>query len=549
MSNIIKIIMRDAKSISTNVVATVIFMGLCVIPSLYAWFNINSNWDPYSEEATSNLQIAVYSEDKGIKIGNAELVIGDSVVDALHNNTSIGWVFPENERTTINGVYSGEYYAALVIPEDFSQSIANIVDGDYSGGRIKYYSNEKKNAIGTKITGKAKNAVQSQVNSTVFKTITEIAAKAGNAAKSINSAGDDNSVGIHLANLKKDIDKYSLIAEDMAGTADSAVKMMNNVTKLNNKIVDDLQKDLGRVTTGTMSFSTAGIETANVRLQDYLSLLKKGKADIKRTTKLLKNISERVEEIETQIYGIADSETFTQLVDILQNEPEKIGTFFSTPVNLKTEKVYPIKNYGSAMAPFYTVLAIWFGALILVAIIHTKVHHFEGLTDVKHYQEYFGRYVIYFVIGQIQTLICVLGDLFFIQIQCKHMFLFWLTGALSSFVFTFFIYSLAYALGNVGEALAVIIMVIQVAGAGGTFPKEVLPDIYQMLYKFLPFTYSMDGFKEAVGGMYNHVYREYLLGLAAFLPVSLFIGLVVSIPFRKLNKIIERSKEKTKLMI
>ena len=73
MSNIIKIIMRDAKSISTNVVATVIFMGLCVIPSLYAWFNINSNWDPYSEEATSNLQIAVYSEDKGIKIENKNL--------------------------------------------------------------------------------------------------------------------------------------------------------------------------------------------------------------------------------------------------------------------------------------------------------------------------------------------------------------------------------------------------------------------------------------------------------------------------------------------
>ena len=93
----------------------------------------------------------------------------------------------------------------------------------------------------------------------------------------------DQQDGIHLANLKKDIDKYSLIAEDMAGTADSAVKMMNNVTKLNNKIVDDLQKDLGRVTTGTMSFSTAGIETANVRLQDYLSLLKKGKADIKRS--------------------------------------------------------------------------------------------------------------------------------------------------------------------------------------------------------------------------------------------------------------------------
>ena len=179
MSNIIKVMLRDLKSISTNVVALVIIMGLCVIPSLYAWFNINSNWDPYSEDATSNLKIAVYSKDQGIRLQDITLTVGESVVDALHDNTTIGWVFTEDERTAINGVYSGEYYAALVIPDDFTKSIAGILDGELDGGKMLYYENDKKNAIASKITGKARTAVQTQVNSTVFSTVTQAAAKLG----------------------------------------------------------------------------------------------------------------------------------------------------------------------------------------------------------------------------------------------------------------------------------------------------------------------------------------------------------------------------------
>lgn len=176
MGNIIKIMLRDLKSISTNVVALVIIMGLCVIPSLYAWFNIHSNWDPYSEDATSNLKIAVFSKDEGVEIRNLSLAVGDSVVSALHDNHTIGWVFPEDERTAVNGVYSGEYYAALIIPQDFTKSIAQITEGNLTGGKILYYENDKKNAIATKITGKAKTAVETQVNTTVFATITELAA-------------------------------------------------------------------------------------------------------------------------------------------------------------------------------------------------------------------------------------------------------------------------------------------------------------------------------------------------------------------------------------
>lgn len=549
MTNIIKIMLRDLKSISTNVTALVIIMGLCVIPSLYAWFNIHSNWDPYSEASTSNLKIAVFSKDQGVRVQDMELAVGDSVVAALHENTTIGWVFPEDERTAVNGVYSGEYYAALIIPEDFTESIAGLIDGRLDGGRILYYENDKKNAIATKITGKAKTAVETQVNATVFRTITEIAAKIGSALENTDSSAVIRQVMTRLENLKTDIQSFQHMLGSAKKMTDATAQTMTGISELNEKIIADLRNDLNFISTASAAFGTSGIETANVRLQDYISLLEDGKSSLNQMRRLLKNLYSQVEELEKRLSGISNSERLQQIVEVLENEPEKIGTFFSTPVSLKTERVFPIKNYGSQMAPFYTVLSIWVGALILAAIIHTKVHPVKGVEDVRYYQEYFGRYAVFFLVGQIQTLLCVLGDVFFLEIQCRHLFLFWCSAALASFVFTLLIYSLTFAFGNVGEALAVVIMVIQVAGAGGTFPKEVLPDIYQRIYAYLPFPYAMDAMKEAVGGIYEHAHLDSLKYLAAFLPAALFIGLVLSIPFRRLNAMIEKSKERSKLMI
>lgn len=102
---------------------------------------------------------------------------------------------------------------------------------------------------------------------------------------------------------------------------------------------------------------------------------------------------------------------------------------------MNTVAVYEISNYGSAMAPFYTVLALWVGALILVALIHVKVKDNEELEGVKPYQKFFGRYLNFFVIGQVQTIITVMGDLFYVGIQCKHPIGFALAAMMTSFVF------------------------------------------------------------------------------------------------------------------
>ena len=216
------------------------------------------------------------------------------------------------------------------------------------------------------------------------------------------------------------------------------------------------------------------------------------------------------------------------------------------------QKIYDISTYGSAMAPFYTVLALWVGGLITVALVKTKVKDtddIKSLGKVNSVHKFFGRYITFFVIGQIQTLVTVLGDLFFVGIQCRHPFLFWCASALTSLVFTLLMYSLTAALGNVGQAVAVVIMVIQVAGAGGTFPVEVLPQVYRALYKFMPFNYAMNALRECVGGMYRFDYCKDLAILLIFIAISLVIGLLLGRPFGRVNSAIEKSKKKSGLIL
>lgn len=704
MITIFRVFLSDVKRLRSNVVAIVIIMGLSIIPALYAWFNIMSNWDPYGTSATSQMKVAVCSQDSGVEIGSLSLNVGDEVITGLKENTTIGWVFTASKDEALEGVNSGDYYAALIVPESFTTDFISFLGGDPKNPTIAYYENSKKNAIATKITGKAKTAVQEQVNQKVISTLTEVLTESGK----ILAEDDENGVDIvvstadQLDELDSSLQTYvnilntfSLVTASASDLAESAQSLLINtqeifdssqdsvsnmqssvlsgaqtadtVSSLIGISLDSVEQDLTLLsdqmdtltvgdsfdsirnqvdTAKTMSKSTISVlkdifgetdqyvsavdksfkqlntdlkafkKDANVTAQSLKHLKRTIKADIKdcknsirkirntyqyqvqpdvsrsvlrmeqaliQTGKMLNNIESSfgtidralesyqttldsgtddiiatkdyivslqsdIRKLSKSLRALSGDEQYNEMMDLLKNDPTLMASFMASPVSMETKAVYPIETYGSAMAPFYTVLAIWVGALILVALIHVKVAPIENL-KVRPWQAFFGRYITFFLIGQAQTAITVLGDLFYVDIQCPHPFLFWLASAASSFVFTLLIYSLTVAMGNVGEAVAVIVMVIQVAGAGGTFPIEVLPEVYQMIYKFLPFTYCMNALRECVGGLYKNDYWMDLRALGIYILISLFIGLVVAVPLRRLNKVIERSKEKSKVML
>ena len=178
MTNIFRVASADFKRLITNVVALVVIMGLSVMPCLYAWFNILSNWDPYGENATKNLQVVVASSDTGVEVGGITLNVGDMIISNLKENKTIGWVFVDTKEEAVEGVYSGKYYAALVVDEKFSSDIISFLGGDLQNPKITYYENEKKNAIAPKITGKVKTTLEEEIDkafvSTLAKTMLQV---------------------------------------------------------------------------------------------------------------------------------------------------------------------------------------------------------------------------------------------------------------------------------------------------------------------------------------------------------------------------------------
>ncbi|MFR5703778.1 MAG: YhgE/Pip domain-containing protein [Eubacterium ramulus] len=125
MKNVWKIFQRDMMRVRNNVIALVVIIGISVVPCLYAWFNIAASWDPYSN--TGNLKVAVASVDEGYEgsLIPIEINIGDKVLSALRENTQMEWVFTTEEKAT-SGVKSGKYYAAIVIPKDFSNKMMSV---------------------------------------------------------------------------------------------------------------------------------------------------------------------------------------------------------------------------------------------------------------------------------------------------------------------------------------------------------------------------------------------------------------------------------------
>ena len=335
-----------------------------------------------------------------------------------------------------------------------------------------------------------------------------------------------NNCSESITNLKN-MYTNSLVPQ-MDGVLNSVSQMLGNVTKL----LDNLNtavNDMGVVFDGiqtTVSNTTESLEQIQT---------------------VIDNVSTKLTELINRLESAEDDEKVDALLKFLQGDPEDYGAFFAEPVQVTTQEIYAIANYGSAMTPFYSVLALWVGGTILVALIKVKPDT-AGLSNPRSYQLFFGRYLLFFVCGQIQAAIIVLGDIYLLHCQILYPGLFWLTAALASFTFTLFIYAMALAFGDVGKAAAVVVMVIQIAGSGGTYPIETLPEIYQKIYIFFPFPYAINAMRETIGGMYGSDYMKYLGELLLFAVAALLIGLVIRLPFVKINHFVEKRMEDTEMM-
>ena len=742
MKTVKKIFVDDVVGLAKNFFALVIVIGICFLPALYAWFNIYSNWDPYGN--TGALKFAAVSLDKGFTDEDGEYHNqGDTIIENLHENTAVDWQFVDSAKEATDGVYSGEYYAAVVIDEDFTYNMYNVLTEEVDRPILHFYENQKKNPVATKISDTVVQSLQNNINVAFTEVVvSEVFSSASNFSEELQEQGgvekitqklkslsadlttyqnafttileNDAKLQAALAVAKQDainlenqakvsadavknsqavtnqvnvtVNSYSKDVQDVFDIINAKVGQMNNYldvaaaansieeqanalkqaaitaseieiliynlpdeigqekideikntalpplkqiqafaqvfgrdTKDLDKVITDLENidqsiansenkaaeaqkkkemieqiDVGAIVNqgedlinqeiaGAKgnSLKVEGIVTGDLKnrinsglgslsgmLGDTNTLLNTlsdtfsnlvvmfnaidtsvdcANTSIQKTNEAIVYVNGRLIEVINKVEKASENDKLQVLLNALSGDPEVYGKFFSTPVNVVTEAVYPIENYGSAVAPFYSTLAFWVGALILTAIIKVKPDKSKYL-NASERQLYFGRYALYWVLGQFQSIIIVAGDIYFLHVQCVHPGLFFLAGSFIATTFTILIYSLVVTWGDAGKALAVVLVVIQIAGSSGTYPIELLPEFFKKVYIFFPFPYAINAIRECLCGMYKLDYLKYLGTLVVFMGVSLVIGLLIRIPFEPINHYMEERMEDTEMM-
>lgn len=721
MKRAFEIFRRDVNRLSHNMVAMIVTIGVCLIPSLYAWFNIAANYDPYAN--TGNIKIAVANADKGTEnelIG--ELNVGEEIVQNLKKNDSLGWKFTD-EKKAVQGVKSGKYYAAIVIPEDFSSSFVSILSGDMKQPQFEYYLNEKKNAIAPKVTGTGASTIQEQVNEEF------IAAAAGSVSKILGQTAEQmgtqvdtvqESLIAKMQTAEENLEEYQVVLENLNKTIDgsddlingtqetldalksavaSGAKSMNNGTdilasvrnsvgalsvglsdgltqgadalsgissavgtdlgKLNEKvqnvnekigntitsmqdliskneeiltvlreldnqvpgnplseIIEKLETEnqrhkeiLKNLQTGNNSIGNAvntsvqglnqiasviqdgqknlqtsrasfeknvlpslnqsldsfaqlsgkvsgvlvGVEPSAEQLKNVTGDLKQTLSDTKTamesTKEALDDVQKKLNTAITDLGALQSSDIYLSLKELTKKDTGEVAEFMHSPVQLETKSFYRVENYGSAMAPFYTNLAIWVGGIVLIAIFKMEVDKDEKIKSFTVTQGYFGRWILYITTGLIQALIICLGDIYLLKIQCKNPAAFIFAGLFASFVYVNLIYALSITFKHIGKALSVILVILQIPGSAGTYPIEMTPAFFQFVHPLLPFTYGINAMREAIAGIYGMHYWKNILCLAVFLPIALGIGLLLRPHLLNLNYLFDRKLAETDLMI
>lgn len=235
MKTAFQIFSRDIRRLSHNKAAIIVMIGVCVLPSLYAWFNIAANMDPYGN--TQGIKVAVANNDTGSETDKLSINAGDTIIENLRENSQLGWTFVD-EKQAEEGVRSGKYYAAIIIPDDFSDSLLSILSGKIEKPKLDYYINEKKNAIAPKITDTGATTVQQEINETFSSVASEtisgiIRSAADQLTNDMNAA--DSQLITAVSDVRSNLAEYQTALGDFQET----VKGSETVIK---ETIDTLDK-------------------------------------------------------------------------------------------------------------------------------------------------------------------------------------------------------------------------------------------------------------------------------------------------------------------
>ncbi|MBN1038483.1 MULTISPECIES: YhgE/Pip domain-containing protein [Clostridium] len=381
------------------------------------------------------------------------------------------------------------------------------------------------------------------------------------ALNNISSTKPLNGIINRLETLQGNIDKIKTSLQSIKDSLDAGnavdLSLLNNIKALADNVastsediyskfdteilpqINDIFDSAFKVAENTLTI----IEEAEKKLPKIENILDtvykgadKGIEGITFVKEKLPEAERIINEITDKMKNVTDEKSLKELIDLLKEDVQERTDFLTTPVNLETRELYPMGNYGSAMTPFYSVLSLWVGLLLLLSILTVNTHG-----EYKFWEIYFGKLMLFMTLALIQSLIVVIGDLYLLKVYCLNPILLILGMLFTSVVFVSILYSAVSVFGNVGKVIGIVLLVLQIGGSGGTFPIELTPRFFQVIHPFLPFTYAISFAREAIGGVVGEVLIKDIIILVIYAVASILIAVFLKKP---INKILEKFTKK-----
>ena len=358
-------------------------------------------------------------------------------------------------------------------------------------------------------------------------------------------------------NIYNKMDYYDEIANTVKEEFVNKSARVNEVsTNINSKLNDEIAPLISQVlnkaevnidkVSGIIAYAQGELPTVERKLSEAEIKINNAYGRLLSLQAQMPSAKSKIQKLTDEIKKADSGIDKNQLFNLLKVDYKQQAEFFANPVKLQENKLYHIENYGSAMTPFYTVLSIWVGSLLMSSLLTTKVEDEEK--KYKPYQKYFGRGLLFVIISLFQTLIITLGDMYVLGTQATSPYRFVLYALLISLLFSSIIYTIVCILGNVGKAVCIVLLVLQLGSSGGTFPIQMTSEFFQALYPKVPFTYSIGLLREAVGGVYIPAVERDIKILFIYLIVVL-VGGAILVSLKARSAKLSRERERSKLFL
>ncbi len=595
-NSIFEIIRKDAKSAVSNPIVILVLIAIIILPSLYGLINIYACWDPY--ENTNHVQFAIANDDLGASYQGVDIHAGYDLVEMLKNNTKFEWVFVTSDELR-EGVHNGTYYAGIIVPANFSESIVSITTDDPHSAVLEYRVNEKTNPVAAKLTDAAAKEVYNNINAEIV-TFINLAAynKLGELQSGLASGASQlASGGVLLSNGAGQVGSGAsqLVsgANQLSSGANQLSSGANDLATGASQVADGA----GQVAGGTgQAASTVNQVTGEIsQVTEYIkdgSSSQAVKDEMDKINEKSQNVSQKVNQLNDGAHQVADgagavssgamslsggasqlsggvdqlsqgSVSLAAGAQLLANSAatalftassslsgaasgldavtglneSQVGDYFYAPVKLDRYEEFSTSNYGSQVSPFYLALCMWVGALITCVMLKTGS---SVGTRYRPHEVYLGKLVLFNTLAILQTTVTLIGC-FILGIDISNPLMFIFSCYSVALAFMMLIYSLISVFGDVGKGIVIILLVFQISGTGGIYPVEIMNEIFGIIYPYLPMTHAINLIRESQLGL---IWANYIPSFLVLLALGLVIPIIAFVLKRSFDKHTKYFEEK-----